>query len=408
MRNDEPSEVFENFIKIIKSEKKQEPVKARAPVKTENIYNVEVDPGIYKKFLMEEAHPNKIIVAPSYDPVNSLVENNIERQRIMLNIVNKPPTGQNTYQKYSEKHTDLVLSLIKVANELDFANKDQLRILADSCIDDLKKKELNKIAVGPLAIAGGVVGGVSLLIGLLYAQQHLPKSSQGLEINYKNLVEEISDITEKHSFVGGGVGYAGLKGTDYVDSFVDVCKELKNRVDKVYAECSRVEKIIAYLDKPRSASEAIEMANQESMKNIPKVYEMFKKLHDEYSSYFNDVARKFTDQEFKLRQIKDKGWLDEVFSFSVGGKSLVSDDFDDVAKHLSAFKKSFDSFLSVLSEASKVKDKANVDLNNSVQTENKEKPETKSENKPIESTKKNNEEEEFLKQIKDFTNKAPF
>lgn len=382
MKND--SEVFENYLKIIKAKDNKDPYAPKSVGKVKDItklYYHGDDFIEYEKCLMEVAHPNKVIVTKTYDPINSLVENNIERQKIMLNIVSKPPTGQHSYQKYTESKNNLLLSLIKTANELDFENKDQLRILADYCIESVKKKSEIVKKANPYAWGVGAIAG---LIGLLYAQQHLPKSSQGLHINYQNLVDEIKDIAEKSSWGNGaGVEYAGLKGVEYIEPFVDSVKELKDRVDKVYAECVKIEKIIAKLDKPRSASEAIEMAKQDSAKNIPIVFEMFKKLYEEQSSYFEDVVKKFSSEEYKLRQIKDKGFIDEAFSRLIGGKGIISDDFDDIRKALEAFQKSFESFLNTLKDAANLKQKASVDLQSASKTEEK----SDKEEKPIEPVK---------------------
>lgn len=411
MKND--SEVFENYVKIIKSKKLDEdPYKPKSVGKAKDITKLyyQGDDFIeYEKSLMEIAHPNKAIITPTYDPVNALVENHIERQKIMLNIVRQPPTGQNTYKRYADSKNDLLLTLIKTANELDFQDSN-LRVLADHCIENLKKKD-NIIKKANPAVIGGI-GVIGALIGLLYAQQHLAKSSQGLDVNYEKVSKELSDIIEKTSWGNGrGVEYAGLKGVEYLDSFIDTAKELQQKIDKVYSECSKVQKIIATLDKPRSASEAIEMSKQPEAKNIPIVFEMFKKIYDEYSPYFSAVVKKFSDKEYKLRQIKDKGLLDQIFDQVglVGGKGLISDDFDDVRRSLQAFQESFDSYLNVLKQATEMKDKATVDLQSSV---GQKAPEVKEE-KPVDLPKPNQskpkpranmskEDEEFIKQLNSF------
>lgn len=399
----EESEVFENYLKIIKAKKEeQDPYKPKSVGNVKDItklyYGNNNDFLEYEKCIMEVAHPNKVIITPAYDPINALVENNIERQKIMLNIVRKQPTGNSTYQKYAEDKDELLLSLIKTANELDCQDKDNLRKIADHCMLDLKKKDnITKTALGPWAI-GVIVGGVAGLIGLLYAQQHLAKSSQGLEINYKSLISELDDLIEETTFTNGSGVTMGLKGVEYLDSFVQSAKDLKDRVNKVYKECKKVEKIINYLDKPRSASEAIEMAKQEEAKNIPLVYQMFEKIYEEHNSYFEDVVKKFSNEEFKLRQIKDKGLLDKLFSQTgmVGGKGLLSDDFDDVRRSLQAFQKSFSDFLLVLKAASDMKDKAAKDIQSA--TPSSQSAQKQEENKEL-------KDDEFKKQLEDFSKK---
>lgn len=97
----------------------------------------------YEKNIMEDAHPDSIVISPSYDKLNGLVENENEGQNIRMRIVMKEPDGHLTQRKYAEKQ--LILSLVRVANELDNQNKEGLRILADTCLEQasIKKKLKN-------------------------------------------------------------------------------------------------------------------------------------------------------------------------------------------------------------------------------------------------------------------------
>ena len=47
----------------------------------------------YKRNIIEDAHPNSVVTAPSYDKLNGLVENENEGQNIRLRIVMKDPDG---------------------------------------------------------------------------------------------------------------------------------------------------------------------------------------------------------------------------------------------------------------------------------------------------------------------------
>lgn len=55
-------------------------------------YNVKPESQEYENNIMEQAHPNQCILTKSYDPLNSLIENDIERQNITLNILKQKPT----------------------------------------------------------------------------------------------------------------------------------------------------------------------------------------------------------------------------------------------------------------------------------------------------------------------------
>lgn len=92
----------------------------------------------YKKNIVEDAHPESVVVSPSHDKINGLVENINERQNILLRIVNKSPNGHAMQRKYAEK--ELLLSLVRIANDLDNTGKEELRKLADVCLEQTSKQ----------------------------------------------------------------------------------------------------------------------------------------------------------------------------------------------------------------------------------------------------------------------------
>lgn len=114
------------FSRFAEKEKKQKP-----------LYNVSHESKKYENNIMEQAHPNQCILTKSYDPVNSLIENDIERQNITLNILSKKPTGQSINKKYAQHQ--LLLSLIKTANYLESINNMHLINKTDKCINMLHK-----------------------------------------------------------------------------------------------------------------------------------------------------------------------------------------------------------------------------------------------------------------------------
>src|SRR5579864_6611672 len=102
----------------------------------------------YEHNIMEDAHPDPVVLSPAHDKLNGLVENNNERQRIMMRIVHKEPDGHLTQRKYAQK--DLVMSLVRLANALDNDGQDELRVLADVCLEQATvKKKLVKTALWP-------------------------------------------------------------------------------------------------------------------------------------------------------------------------------------------------------------------------------------------------------------------
>lgn len=92
----------------------------------------------YKRNIIERAHPEVHVIGPAYDKINALVENNNQQQDISLHIVNKRTNGLLTNHKYAQD--DMTRFLVSIANDMDNRNEDELRILADECLESLKKK----------------------------------------------------------------------------------------------------------------------------------------------------------------------------------------------------------------------------------------------------------------------------
>src|ERR1019366_5347362 len=137
----------------------------------EKLYDVKPDSIYeYERNILEVAHPTPYVEGPAYDRLNALIENVNERQDIISNIVMKPTDGNLTNHRYAEK--ELLMELVKIANDMDNRDQEELRVLADSCIGELKKKafELSDLLgndtanlVGGAeygAIAGGIIGGL--------------------------------------------------------------------------------------------------------------------------------------------------------------------------------------------------------------------------------------------------------
>jgi hypothetical protein len=110
--------------------------------------NKDIENGL--KNMMEQAHPESVVIAPAYDRINGLVENNIERQKIIINILSRNPTGNANYRKLAQRA--LMMELVRVGNHLDNTNEEELRALADSCMQRLanfEDEELTELSKEP-------------------------------------------------------------------------------------------------------------------------------------------------------------------------------------------------------------------------------------------------------------------
>lgn len=361
------SDVFESFVKIAqekglvsedapeKAKKKLEKNPRWDSITAEEIgklYGVKPDAPKsmeYKKNISEVAHPSPVVVSPAYDKLNGLVENINERQNILLHIVNKTPDGLSTQKKYAEQ--DLILALVRVGNDLDNRDQDQLRSLADACLMQVSTKNIKKVAIAPLFYV------VPALIGSLYVQQHMPFVNEGLEKNQQKLVAELDDLLEANS--NFGVGY------QYKPEFIATVTDFKNKLVAFFNLYKKVEPVISSLEKPRTAKELLELSQQPEADSVVKSYNVLKAAAANILPVILTVQKDFTSENYKNRQIEDKGLLTSLLDKTQvlhGGKGLVGDDFDDVARAIPPYLKSIQDLSTLLAGAGSIQQKAQADL----------------------------------------------
>jgi len=318
---------------------------SRSPEEIAAIINVRPESPEYAKYknnIMEVAHPESQVLCPAYDKVNGLVENNIERQNIMLNIVLKHNDGLNTQHKYAQK--ELIMSLVRVGNDLDNQNKDQLRVLADTC--------LQQIALKKTAWILPAIGVAATLIGALYAQQHLPFFNDGVKKNGENLLSELTDLVNSNSW--GGVGY------DLSESLKGTAQDAINKVSQFLTTYDKIEPIILGIPKPKTAKELIENAKQPKAEVYTNAYNKLYANAINIIPYLNSLKNDFQNETYKKMQIKDTGLLTKVVDRLGlhGGYGLIGDDFDDVARAIPPFIKSVSDMLEMLKKAETIKETA--------------------------------------------------
>lgn len=144
------------------------------------LYNVKPDApkGMdYDRNIGQLAHKTPVVIGPSYDKLNALVESDNERQDILLRIVDKRTNGLLTQHKYAQD--EMVRSLVRIANEMDNRNESELCALADECLksfskyatgtglDDLVGPETSAILHGGLR-ADVALAGLGILVGTMF------------------------------------------------------------------------------------------------------------------------------------------------------------------------------------------------------------------------------------------------
>lgn len=331
----------------------------------------------YKKNIIEDAHPNSVVVSPSYDKLNGLVENLNERQNIIMNIVQRTPDGHIVNRKYAEQQ--LLLTLVRIGNDLDNRNQTELRTLADVCLEQTaiaakKKVNLTKnsaaaVAAAPLAAAGlapltiASLIAVPVILGAIYLQQHIGLLNEGFESNHAKLMSEIDDLL--NASVSWGVG------RQYTQEFVTAMQEFKKELEKRYGDYQRILPIIKSLEKARTGKELLDLAKSPESKTVINAYKFFREEMDDFLPYLNKIEQNFKSETYKIRQIEDKGWLEKAVDWTQilhGGWGFIADDFDDVNRAIVPYKKSIGDILKVLQEAESVEKNAKQQVDTATAT----------------------------------------
>jgi hypothetical protein len=363
------SDIFDSFVKI--AQERGLVSKAEKPENTETSFS-ETNPRMdsltieqisklynnkteapkdmeYKRNIIEIAHPDSLVIAPSYDKLNGLVENENERQDIMLRIVMKDPDGHLTKRKYARKN--LLLSLVRVGNELDSRNNEELRKLADACLVQASEKKIEKL--GYVAIAAAVAA----VLGVLYAKQHLRFHSEGWQNDYAKAIAEIDDLLNANS--NWGVGYA------YTSQFIQVVNQLKSELNKLNVATMRIVPILDKMQTPRTAEELKAMIDTPETQEAVKALDAFKAQMTSSYPFINTVINNFSNEGYKQRAIAQKGFLSSVVDSTEvlhGGAGLVADDFDDVKHALQTLKVDLNNLAKSVQGSESVKQKAQADL----------------------------------------------
>jgi hypothetical protein len=162
------------------------------------LYGLDPEGIFHGKDKIEVAHPDTVVIAPAYDAMNGVFENQNQRQAIMAYIATKTPNGNLTHRRYVAAKNDLINSLIRAAFTLDHSGDESLMSLADSCSVRLDKQseKFIKEAIAPVAIAGVVLGGIALLGGAYYLM-YGATTAQNVYTNSQMVLEALDSLNDK-------------------------------------------------------------------------------------------------------------------------------------------------------------------------------------------------------------------
>lgn len=363
LADDEPKESS----KLKKYKKSPYPRMGSDDISTiEAMYGIKPDDTVikYEHNIMEAAHPKPVVIAPAYDRLNALVENNIERQNIMINIINKPTDGKINSRKYASK--ELLMELVRLANDLDNSNHDELRLLADNCILDisnLEKKKYKKADIGDWLTekekwleneghdawqtvkglgTGGLIGGIIGSIfnpgggtllgaelgaaagGLLAAIFRTTPQVRNVAYNASDTMGQVSDIKNK---------IAKISGNDIEYNFLDSFEKELNNIKKLSVQYNGLVSSIQ--------TDKTNLSPQEANTITNNLFSSMDKIN-EFILQFNDKINRRVYETY----INHSKALTPLYRF-------ISDDIEDVKDSISSLSTSINNLKISMSAAGK-------------------------------------------------------
>ena len=325
----------------------------------------------YEHNIMENAHPSAVVIAPAYDKLNGLVENNNELQAILMHIVYKSPeSGSPNQSMYPQQPTllyptpkyaskDLMMTLVRVANDMDNRNKEELRLLADTCLEQMSQ------GIKKQAFLPWIIGAASVL-AMVYMQQHLDDVDQGLKQDYSRLQGELQDFQKADTTLGFGHKYDAALKHDVMT--------LQETLNEFWTAYSQSLPLIQRMEKPVNAQDLMQKSQDANTMSAMQAYETLRGEVEKLYPYLDKVEQNFSNPDYKSEHTVEKGAITNLMDsvpFLHGGKSsLTADDFDDVVNAIGPFKSAVKRLLDTFAKAKDVQGKIATDVANSVSNTN--------------------------------------
>jgi len=280
---------------------------------------------------MEQAHPEPAVILPAHDKINGLVENEMERQNININVIR----DKKFHVFYSHKYAadQLSMELIRIANDLDNRDKTELRSLADECLNKLSP--IKKEAIGPLAI---VAGAAAAILGTIWVYQHISSANQGLTVSLQDATSKLDNLKDDSDF-----GENTLK-----QEFKTSLQQFKYELFSLLAETKQFESIKSKVFMPSSHKQLMDMGKTlgaEAKASVTKFSENLKERGEKITDFIDmlgntEYVRSQIQEESVVRKIM--GPLKDLWS-GKGKWSLMSDDFERLQMSLKSLAEAINS-----------------------------------------------------------------
>lgn len=304
----------------------------------------------YKKNIVEIAHPNAVVVAPAHDRLNGLVENLNERNNILINIVNKPVDGHLTGRRYASD--ELVRSLVRIANDMDNKNSDELRILADTCIEEMHKEALSwkdvtdffsdkgsdVVETGKGTAAGAAIGGTigAILGGVFgFGVGALPAAATGAWAG-----GAIGGIVAAIAKTSPAAQSVAINATDSINQLKDLVNKFSGNVFLTTLS----EKLVFLVD---MANKYAALSNNPTGKAAGT--EEDKKITTNYIAAMEDIKKEIAvfNSKAKTGEFAESGALDKIKTVF---HMFVDDDIEDVVDSLHSLETAINSAEETITE----------------------------------------------------------
>jgi len=328
------SDVFEEYVKIalekgLISDEKETKTSPKKEEKKE-LSNAEIFYGVSDKSnldLMHEAHPKTIVMGPSYDKFNGVVENLEQRSNIMQFIALKNPQILQTNTRYIKARQDLVNETIKLGFYLDNKNQESLMKLADACTEQLSKEaDWKSVILKMLGL------GAAAAVGASIAAEYYP-GSQGFKNDCKRLLIEIEEAVKDYPDLGTKVA-----------SFVRLVSEANDcsqNLDSLLAPITNEHIQISSIKDKKEKNEALKKLGQRikssgDLQNIKNTASKLKEYIDEFVETAPTIIEQMQKAPEKYEEATSTIWYNIKKVFRAG----VLPDTEDVVKHIQSMTKS--------------------------------------------------------------------
>lgn len=253
------SEVFENYVKIseeqgIITKEAQEKSKTNPRFDSQTLSDIEILYGVKAKgeddkHILDQAHPDTVVISPAHDKMNGVVENLQERHNVMVDIATKPNRGIHTHNIYAKAYNDLLNELVKTAFLLDRESEEQLMNLADECSNKLTKTAAIPLIVYPILV------GVGTLAGALYTSNN--PASQGLKQDTEMALKQINEAAEKYPQL-----------SSFLDPVTSTIQKMSIMYDTFVSNNDRLANMLLKV----SSAATIEQKRQEIVSNVQSFF----------------------------------------------------------------------------------------------------------------------------------------